>query len=127
MKLTQKKKILAIMIQGRHEWWHGEDVMSYRGIFIGYKAPTRLSELGLEYPEMLQREPSHKGNGQFMYRFRFENTANFMPTLPIYLRVFVREQLERHGRELKEYRQEPVYSEDGRSVLGFKRVEKVAI
>ena len=115
------------MIQGRHEWWHGEDVMSYGGIFIGYKAPTRLNELGLDYPEMLQREPSAKGNKQFMYRFRFENTANFMSTLPTYLRVFVREQLERHGRTITEFKQEPVYSEDGRSVLGFKKVEKVAI
>lgn len=113
------------MIKGNQEWWHGEDVLSNGENFVGYKAPARLSELGLDYPEMIETKPSIKGNKQNMYRFRFENTANFLPTLPDDTRQYVKYMLLHNKREVRRYKSVPIFSEDGRSVMGFRKVEEI--
>ena len=87
--MTQHEKIIAIMIREPEKWWHAEDLMSYGDIFVGYKAQARISELALNYPEMIERQKSAKGNRQHMYRFRIENWREYLPKLPEDLRDFV--------------------------------------
>lgn len=87
--MTQHEKIIAIMLKDHTRWWHAEDLMEYDGIFVGYKAQARVSELALKYPEMIERDKSFKGNRQHMYRFRIENYKEFLPNLPQDLRDFV--------------------------------------
>lgn len=96
--MTQKEKIIAIMIRGKRDWWHAEDLMADGEIFVGYKAQARVSELAIDYPEMIERTKSTKGNAQHMYRFRFENVHEFLPNLPPKLARFVRQELIAVGR-----------------------------
>ena len=97
--MTQYEKILAMMISGREDqWWHAEDLMSCGDIFVGYKAQARISELAIDYPELIERKPSIKGNKQHMYRFRFDNTLKGLQSLPIDLQKFCRAELSNAGR-----------------------------
>jgi hypothetical protein len=84
--MTQHEKILAIMLSDVEKWWHAEDLMQHGDIFVGYKAQARISELALQYPEMIEREHSTKGNRQHMYRIRWDNWKEFMPKVTQELR-----------------------------------------
>lgn len=80
------------MIRNKNqEWWHAEDLMEKNDIFVGYKAQARISELAIDYPEMIDRMMSNKGNRQHMYRFKFDNARYY--NLPKYLDEFVKEEL----------------------------------
>jgi hypothetical protein len=87
--MSQHEKIIAIMMSEPSKWWHSEDLMQHGDIFVGYKAQARISELALRYPEMIERQPSSKGNRQHMYRFRMENHSEFLPKLSQDMRDFV--------------------------------------
>jgi len=113
MKKTQEQKVIEIMIRGKQEWWHGEDVLSNGEIHVGYKAPTRLSELGNDYPAMIETKKSPKGNRQHVYRFRFDNTAVFLPLLTVKMRKFVQDTLLESKGEYRKYMNKPEYLENG--------------
>lgn len=107
-------------------WWHGEDVIASGEHFVGYKGSTRLAEMSHEYPKMIEIQPSIKGNRQYMYRFQFENTAEFLPTLPDKLKQFVKGLLFKNNREVKKYIHTPVYNDNHSAIIGFKK-EKIDI
>ncbi len=87
--MTQHEKVLSIMFSKPEEWWHAEELMSHGDIFVGYKAQARISELALQYPDLIERQPSSKGNRQHMYRLRLDNHEVFLPKLPQDLRDHV--------------------------------------
>lgn len=87
-------------------WFFPYDFISDGEIFIGYKAPTRFSELAIEFPEMIES----KMEGKYRIgRFRFENSANFLQSLPFDVRNFVAEELREHEVRHEVYKQKAVY------------------
>lgn len=62
-KLTQYQKIIMLMCQDKTgRWFYPYDFMrqDLGYLFVGYKAPTRLNELELDYPELFERQPEGK-------------------------------------------------------------------
>lgn len=97
MKETQQEKVLTMMLRNRNkEWWYAYDFIGdVNGIFVGHRAPARISELARMYPEMIetQREGRlHK------YRFRFENIDGFSRIIPIEWENLVKFELIRRER-----------------------------
>lgn len=80
--LTQHQKIIAIMcINQQQRWWKPQDIMKagQDKFFVGYEASARLSELGSEYPDMIES----KREGKFMLRrLRFETGKEWYKDLP---------------------------------------------
>ena len=55
MKLSQKDKMLDIMLKNpQKEWFKASDFQSGEW-FIGYEATARMSELAFEYPMLIKR------------------------------------------------------------------------
>lgn len=57
--------------------------MSYEDVFVGYKAQARISEIALDYPILIERKPSSKGNRQHMYRIRTEKLDEARRRIPV--------------------------------------------
>lgn len=111
--MTQHEKILAIMLKKPEQWWHSEDLMSHGEIFVGYKAQARISELALDYPEMIETQKSIKGNRQHMYRFRTKNSLKFLPTLPVKMRQFVEARMKQQSLPIQKTQFVPRFNENG--------------
>jgi len=125
MNRTQPQKVIQIMIRTKKEWFHGEDVLNAVGIFVGYKGATVLSGLSVLYPEMIEKKKSDKNNHQLMYRFRFENSAQFLTILPDKLRSLVIEELRNHKKDCTKYVNKPTFNKDHSKVVGFKKVKEL--
>lgn len=111
--MTQHEKVIAIMLQQPNHWWHCEDLVSFGDIFVGYKAQARISELALDYPEMIETRKSSKGNRQYMYLFRSDNSLKFLPTLPVKLRQFVEERMKQKSLPIQKIQFVPRFNENG--------------
>lgn len=101
------------MLKKPEQWWHSEDLMSYEGIFVGYKAQARISELAIDYPEMIETQKSSKGNRQHMHRFRSDNSLKFLPTLPPKMRKFVTDRMRQSKIPVEVMQMVPRFNPDG--------------
>lgn len=96
-ELTQHEKILVVMLRGISErlvlnWWRASDFQKEQfGIFVGYEATARMSELAKKYPFAFEL----RQNGRFReMRFRSENARQIYNQLPHELgRHLVREKI----------------------------------
>lgn len=91
-------------------WWYPYDFLNHDGIFIGYKAPTRICELALDYPEMIESKMEGKYK---LTRFRYDNTVQFLPKLVPKLRKFVEAELHKSGHKVIVMKKVPEYLENG--------------
>jgi hypothetical protein len=98
MERTQYDKILVRMIRlkGQQEWFFPYDFMQngMGDLFVGYEASARLSELSREYPLLIEsvREGKYK-----KHRFKFENVATGIKSLPQDLMTSVVQELTKVG------------------------------
>lgn len=95
---TQSEKVIAMMIRRNDEkkWWYAwEYIGQVEGLFVGHRAPARISELAINYPEMIES----KKEGKFkIFRFRFENYLVFKETITSEMRSVVIRELIKVGR-----------------------------
>jgi hypothetical protein len=103
--LTQHEKIFVVMlrdhmtksgqyrlIKDNNEFWKASDFQhEHHGIFVGYEASARMSELAKKYPFAFEL----RQNGRFReMRFKFENAREIYNHLPVELgRHLVREKV----------------------------------
>ncbi len=61
-KLTQKQKILALMCRQPNKWFYPYEFMkpSLGALYVGYKAPTRITELNKSYPFLFEDKKEDK-------------------------------------------------------------------
>jgi len=95
-ELTQHEKILVIMFKNKEanqiSWWRASYFQQEQnGIFVGYEATARMSELVKKYPFAFDLRMS----GRFReIRFKFENAREIYNQLPVELgRHLVREKV----------------------------------
>ena len=109
MKETQTEKLLKVWVRKAirdNRFYFPYEFISDGAIFIGYKAPTRFSEICLEYPEMVEARMDGKYR---IGKLRLDNTADFLQKLPIKLKKVVQEELKAHGRPYQVYVQEAIF------------------
>lgn len=94
--LTQHEKILVIMLRNKGDnqpsWWRASYFQQEQnGIFVGYEATARMSELIKKYPFAFET----RMNKRFReIRFKFEEARQIYNQLPIELgRHLVREKV----------------------------------
>lgn len=118
---TQKEKVLRriLSVGDGSRWWFPYEFIEWDGEFIGYKAPTRFSELCLELPELLEskREGKYKVGRLRAERFK---EVDFIKKLPERIWPIVRE----YAPELVIRRQVPVFTDRGTVRLEW-RAEKI--
>ncbi len=70
-RLTQKQKVLALMCQQPDKWFYPYEFMKpgLGAFYVGYKAPTRISEMHKSYPRLFEKKSEDK------YMQRKLNTA----------------------------------------------------
>ena len=87
---TQHQKILVRMChKPDKKWWFPYDFMDgdpLGGLFVGYEASARLSELAKRYPAMVDSENAGK---YVRRRLRFETIDQWLPDLPKDLRYVI--------------------------------------
>lgn len=87
---SQHQKILVRMcLRPDKKWWFPYDFMDgdpLGGIFVGYEASARLSELAKRYPDMVESENAGK---YIRRRLRFETISQWLPDLPKDLRYVI--------------------------------------
>lgn len=85
--LTQQQKILSVMVRDRTRiWFLPQDFMrsDLGELFVGYEASARLSELGKDYPDMIES----RRNGKYVTRrLKIENLQAFYSFIPDELRA----------------------------------------
>lgn len=96
---TQKEKVLKILIRDGG-WIPTYEFQNRCGIFVGHRGPARISELSIEYPEMVETDKSER---VYKYRFRFDNTHVALEVYPEW-RTFLRAELSKSGRTFKQYK-----------------------
>lgn len=82
---TQCEKVVAMMIRDNNpgRWWHAWEYMgNVHDLFVGHRAPARISDLGRSYPQMIETQRDPDKPRLHMYRFRFENYDEFIKILP---------------------------------------------
>ena len=89
---TQHEKIVAIMARARTDkvWFLPQDFMNpdLGDLFVGYEASARLSELGSQYPEMIESVRE----GKYIKRaVRWNNINNWWDTIPDSLKKIFKE------------------------------------
>lgn len=94
MRYTNKLKVLEILIAEK-DWLPVYNFQDRHGIFVGHRAPARISELAKEYPTMVE-ERKIEDKRSYEYRFRKENIEYLFNTLPEELKKFVRSLLEKY-------------------------------
>ena len=119
-KLTNHQKVLRILIGNHKEWYFTYDFVGEQfGTFMSHRGPARVSELSKQYPCMIDTD---KEGRTFKYRFRFNQTLNFLPMLPKNLKDFVIYELKKNEREYKVLSREPVIKEG--IMCGYQNVVK---
>lgn len=60
--MTQQQKILTIMCRQPSKWFYPYEFMrpDLGDLYVGYKAPTRISELHAKYPYLFQTKKEDK-------------------------------------------------------------------
>lgn len=79
--LTQHQKILMTMCRANQkDWFLPADFMDPHldGLFVGYEASARLSELATEYPDMIE---SQRDGKYIKRRLRMETMNTWLPLL----------------------------------------------
>ncbi len=103
-------------------WLHTYDFVGDRyGTLLSHRGPARVSELGKRYPEMVETDQTKR---VFRYRFRFDNTLEFLPRLPFTLREFVKKELQENKYPYKVVTQVMVYTGDNTGRL-VKKIETI--
>lgn len=80
-RMTQKHKILALMCRQPNKWFYPYEFMkpSLGALYIGYKAPTRITELHKDYPTLFEK----KSEDKYMQRkLNIDAIHTWYPTLP---------------------------------------------
>ncbi len=82
---TQYAKALTIMLRDPQTvWWYPPDFM--RGglgdLFVGYEASARLSEMAKNWPAMIETRQHPETPKYKQRRFRWENLANILQSVP---------------------------------------------
>ena len=97
---SQQQKVLAMMCRGENnQWWHAYDYIGWiHGLFVGHRAPARISELGREYPELIETIKDPDKPRLHQYRLRFDNFHQFRHTLPDDLKSVILSEMVRSGR-----------------------------
>ena len=95
--LTQHEKVLVIMFRnykdtGQANWWRASHFQhEHYGIFIGYEATARMSELYKKYPFMWESRTNERFRE---LKFRFDQANEIYRQLPHELgRHLVREKI----------------------------------
>ena len=86
---SQHQKILTLMCRfPDKKWWFPYDFMKQEqgDLFVGYEASARLSELGSQYPEMIETQQAGKYKKR---RLCFEGMDQWLPMLPKDLRYAI--------------------------------------
>ena len=96
---TQKQKVLQILVRDG-SWIPTFEFQNRCGIFVGHRGPARISELSIEYPEMVETDKTGK---VYKYRFRFDNVHMALEAYPTW-RKLLREELTNAGRSFKQYK-----------------------
>jgi hypothetical protein len=96
--MSNQEKVLRILIRER-DWLATYDFQNRHGIFVGHRAPARISEVALAHPDMIDTDTSDK---TYKYRFKIEDTDKFLPTLPEDFRRAVEEELK--GQKIPYYK-----------------------
>ena len=109
MRKTNQMKVIEISVR-EGNWLPAYDFEKRHDIFVGHRGPARISEVANLYPQMIETDKSKK---VYRYRFRVENTAEFMPFIPESWRILIRETLTKIGRHYKVYEEKPVFLESG--------------
>lgn len=93
--MTNKEKVLCILIREK-TWLPTYEFQNRHGIFVGHRGPARISELQKEYPYMVEVEQI-PGKRTYQYRFRSENTLDFLPKLSPEMRKLVETEMKQSG------------------------------
>ena len=108
---TQMSKIIVSMIRRKEQdWFFAGDFQEPRvklgdELFIGWEATARMSDLLRDYPQIVEA----KKQGKYRYlRFRFENTAEMLKSLPSEWITLIRTELDKSGVI---YRKEQIFYE----------------
>lgn len=115
--MTESEKAIAILLMDTSKWWHVEDLINNGKYFVSYKIQARISELALDYPEMIETRKSSKGNRHHMYRFRSDNSLKFLPALPVKMRQFVSDRMKRNNIPVEMMQTVPRFNPDGTVTL----------
>ena len=120
MRSTWKAKTLAVLIRNRDWMWSYELIGEKQDIFLSHRCPARASDLTIEYPSLV--EVDRKGKVH-RYRFRADNTLEFMQIIPQDLKEVVIAELKRLGGSYEVHDKEPEYLPNG--MVRLKEVIKV--
>lgn len=93
--MTNKEKVLCILIR-EHDWLPTYEFQNRHGIFAGHRGPARISELQKQYPEMVAVD-NIPGKRTYKYRFRSENSLEFLPKLSPELKLLVETEMKQTG------------------------------
>ena len=91
--LTQKQKILALMCKQPNKWFYPYEFMKpdLGDLYVGYKAPTRISEMHKYYPYLFNKKTDDK----YMQRkLNMDNYSKWYPALDSELQAVVDEYLQ---------------------------------
>lgn len=96
MRQSQKLKLLSIWLKlqtsNPERWFFPYEFIQHDGVFIGYKAPTRFSELCVDYPGLIES----KMDGKYRIgRLRLDNQVGWNVTDD--LKSFLDSELNRLG------------------------------
>lgn len=89
MKPTQHQKIIHLMTKQNKKWFYPYDFMrpGLGDYYVGYKAPSRLSELNRKYPKMFIKDI----DGRFVrYRINVQDFDEWYEQLPFSLKIYVK-------------------------------------
>lgn len=89
--MSQKENIIILMCLNPYKWWYPYDFMrpDNGALYVGYKAPTRLSELSKSYPKMFDTAQDGKYK---IRRVRWLYIDEWLPMLPLKYQKIINEE-----------------------------------
>lgn len=127
MRETQKTKLLrrwfTEQCNNPNRFFYPYEFINNAGVFIGYKAPARFSELCVSYPTMVD---SHMEGKYRVGRLRIDNTKEFLldTTIPSELKTIVTLGLIEAGIKYTVYEQVPIFDHE-RNTVRLEQREKI--
>lgn len=108
--MTQLQKALAILIRDGG-WIPTYEFQNRCGLFIGHRGPARISDLAIDYPEMVEVDKKEK---TYKYRFKFDNVPLILQAYPRW-RELIKAELTAAKRPFKQYK--TVYEDTGEGTV----------
>jgi hypothetical protein len=106
--MTHHETALLRLIRAK-TWLHSHDFTGEKyNTLLSHKGPARVAELADNYPQMVERDKSERVH---KYRFRFDNSLEFLPLLPVKLAKFVKKALQAEGMRYNIYKQVPIFND----------------